>query len=322
MGRPHAVIGVDLGGTQIRAARLDDGATAFGARVASLTLGDEGPTAVLDRIAQAVREAANDNLWAIRAVGIGAPGPLDPQKGIVYEAPNLPGWQNIPLRQELEARLNVPVLIGNDANLAGLGERRFGAGQGVDDMIYVTISTGIGSGIITGGQMLVGAHGLGAEVGHMVVDPNGPVCNCGGVGHVEAFASGPAIARAARARLSAEQPAMLRQLVHGEVEKITAVHVSEAAQQGDPLARAVLREAGHYIGLAFISLVHLFNPRLMVIGGGVSQAGDLIFEPIHATLRAGVMNPAFLDDFRIERAALGGDVGLWGAVALAQTAAV
>ena len=318
MGLPHAVIGVDLGGTQIRAARLDDGATAFGARVASLTLGDEGPAAVLDRVAQAVREAANYNLWAIRAVGIGAPGPLDPRRGVVYEAPNLPGWQNIPLRQELEARLGVPVVIGNDANLAALGEHRFGAGQGVDDMIYVTISTGIGSGVISQGRLLVGAHGLAAEVGHMVVDPNGPVCNCGGVGHVEALAAGPAIARAARARLSAEQPSLLRHLVQGEVEKITAVHVSEAAQQGDPLARAVLREAGHTIGLAFISLVHLFNPRLIVVGGGVSQAGSLIFDPILETLRAGVMHPAFLDDFRIERAALGGDVGLWGAVALAQ----
>lgn len=319
VGQRNEVIGVDLGGTQIRAARMADGATAFASRVGTLTEGDDGPEAVLDRIADTARQAANGDFATIRAIGIGAPGPLDPKKGILYEAPNLPGWINIPLQHELEKRLGIPVLIGNDANLAGLGEYRYGAGRGVDDMIYITISTGIGGGIITNGEMLVGAHGLGAEVGHMVVDPKGPVCNCGGVGHVEALAAGPAIARTARARLSAEQPSMLRQLVKGDVAAVTAAHVSEAAQMGDPLARAVLREAGYYIGLAFINLVHIFNPSLFVIGGGVSNAGDLILDPIRETLRAGVMSPAFLDDLRIERAALGGDVGLWGAVALAQT---
>ncbi len=318
MSSQRSVIGVDLGGTQIRAARLDPGDSALRDRIGLLTLADEGPDCVFERIVSAVEQAAAaEGLKKIETIGIGVPGPCDPKAGIVYEMPNIPGWNDVPLQLMLEERLRVPVRIGNDANLAALGEHAFGAGQGIDDLIYITVSTGIGGGVMTGGRLLLGVNGLAAEIGHIVVDPNGPVCNCGGVGHIEALASGTAIARIARSRVAAEQPTLLRAMVDGELDRITARHVNEAAQRGDPLSRAVLREAGHYLGLAFITFIHIFNPALILLGGGVANCGEYIMEPIWQTVTEGVMNPAYLRGLRIERAALAGDVGLWGAVALA-----
>lgn len=318
MSSERSVVGVDLGGTQIRAARLDPTHPTLQDRIGVLTLADEGPECVFERIVSAIEHAASEvGVRRLDAIGIGVPGPCDPRAGMVYEMPNIPGWNDVPLQLMLEERLHVPVRLGNDANLGALGEHAFGGGQGVDDLIYITVSTGIGGGVIAGGQLLLGHHGLAGEIGHVVVDPNGPVCNCGGVGHIEALASGTAIARTARARVAAEQPTLLRSLVNGQLDQITARHVNEAAQKGDPLSRAVLREAGHYLGLAFINFIHIFNPQLILMGGGVANCGEIIMEPIWETIREGVMNPAYLRHLRIERAALGGDVGLWGAVALA-----
>jgi glucokinase len=313
------IVGVDLGATQIRAA-VTDVVSGLQRRAQCLTLASEGPTAVLGRIVDTIREVTEGADWRqVRGIGVGAPGPLDPWQGVICEAPNLPGWHNVPLKAHLEAEFGVPVCVGNDANLAALGEHRFGAGQGVNDLIYITISTGIGGGIIAGGRLLLGADGLAGEVGHMILKPDGPLCGCGNRGCLEALAAGPAIARDAVIRLKAGEPSIISDLVAGDLTRVSAETVNRAAHQGDALASDLLRQAGVNIGLGLVSLVHLFNPRLFLFGGGVSKAGDLLFEPMRQTLRERAM-PSMQRNVRIQPAALGDDVGLWGAVALVLSA--
>lgn len=305
---------VDLGGTQIRAARcLADGR--METRVALPTRASEGPEVVLARVEKAIRQ-----VWLadgeVAALSIAAPGPVDPRRGVVYFAPNLPGWEEMPLRDRLVEAFGVPTFVGNDANLAALGEHHFGAGRGVDDMIYLTISTGIGGGIILNGRLFEGPRGLGGEVGHIIVEANGPPCSCGSRGCLETLASGPAIARAARMAVERGEPSSLLEWAGEDPAQITARDVAAAARQGDELARRVLAQAGFYIGVALVSLMYLFNPSLFVIGGSVAKAGDLLFVPMEETMRARARQ-IYWRDTAIVPAALGDDVGLLGALALA-----
>ncbi len=196
------VIAVDLGGTNIRVAYFPKAEPPPLTQSKTPTLASEGPDAVIERLCHAIEEQLPTDRSDL-SIGVGAPGPLDPRHGMVLKAVNLPGWEMIPLRSILEERFDCPVLVGNDANLAALGEWRFGAGQGTSDLIYLTISTGIGGGVIIDDQLLIGSWGLGAELGHMTVEPNGPICSCGRPGHLEAVASGPAIARRATSRIEA-----------------------------------------------------------------------------------------------------------------------
>lgn len=307
-------IAVDLGGTQIRAARFS-ASQELETRFAVETRADEGFDAVFSRIKGAVREvwpASGD----VAAVALGAPGPLNFRTGILRFAPNLPGWVNVPLRDMLHEHLGVPAFVGNDADVAALAEHRFGAGQGVAHMIYMTISTGIGGGMIFNNRLFTGGNGLGGEVGHVGVDPRGPRHTCGNIGCLEVMASGTAIARHARERLAAGEKSTLVDMVDGDLAAITAKEVSQAGQDGDPLAISVLREAGTYIGSMLVSLMYLLNPTLFVLGGSVTLAGDLLFDPIREAV-ADRAPQAYLETTRIARAELGGDVGLWGALALA-----
>ncbi|MDQ4078887.1 MAG: ROK family protein, partial [Chloroflexota bacterium] len=228
--------------------------------------------------------------------------------------PNLPGWQNVALADELGERVSLPVWIGNDANLAALAEHRYGAGRGFNHLIYLTISTGIGSGFIVNDEMLLGAQGMAAEAGHVQIVPDGPICGCGNRGCVEALASGPNIAQEARARLRRGIPSSLSSLDHNPTPK----DIVQAAREGDEMALDVLRQAGGYIGMAIANLVHLFNPQRIVIGGGVSNAGSLLFDPIRDTANERVM-AGYQGTFDIVPAALGDNVGLLGAAALAFT---
>ncbi|HID85851.1 MAG TPA: ROK family protein [Anaerolineae bacterium] len=273
----------------------------------------------MGRIKGAIREAASSTDWAqVVGIGIGAPGPLNPWTGVIHHAPNLPGWRDVPLRDIIQEEFQMPTFLGNDANVAALAEHRFGAGQGVDDLIYMTVSTGIGGGVIVGGQLLLGADGLAGEVGHMTLEPHGPRCNCGNIGCLEALAAGPAIARDARQRIEEGARTAIVDLVGGDLSQVTAKVVGQAAQEGDELAIELIRRAGFYIGVGIVNLIHLFNPRLFVIGGGVSKVGDLLFDPIRAVVRERAM-PA-MREVRIVPATLGDDVGLLGAVALAMEA--
>lgn len=312
------ILAVDLGGTQIRAALCDANGQIF-RRVARATEAGDGFDAVLDRIYQAMSEAMEGiGRSEIDGIGIGAPGPLNPSTGVIMEAPNLPGWVNIPLRTLVSERFERPTFLGNDANVAGLAEQTFGAARGIQDMIYLTISTGIGSGIICGGRLLLGANGLAAEAGHMTVDPDGPLCGCGRHGCLESFAAGPAIAREVIVQLNAGVKSRITEMVGGDLGQVSARIVSEAAQQGDVLAVATLRRAGEYLGIGIVSLLNLFNPRMVVLGGSVTKAGRFLWEPMQATLQARA-RPAYLEGLSIAPAALGDDVGLLGAAALAAT---
>ena len=312
------IAALDLGGTQIRTALYEDGGRLV-ARYACPTRADEGREAVLNRIIQSLERIIAEAPGPVTAIGVGAPGPLDPWGGVILDAPNLPGWQKVPLRQVLSERFGVPVAVGNDANVAALAEHRFGAGKGFDHIIYITVSTGIGGGIIMDGKLLLGARGLAVEVGHIIVEPEGPPCGCGSRGCMEAVASGTAIAREAKRRLRAGEGGLLLRLVGGDVERVTAREVAQAARQGDPLSKEIFRQAGRYIGIGITSLVHLFNPARVIIGGSVAKAGDLLFDPIRETIRERVMDEHFLEGFAVVPAALGDDVGLLGAYTLAET---
>ena len=312
------LIAVDLGGTQIRAAVCDADGQIY-KRVARLTHAPEGPAAVLARINETIAEAVEDvNLDAVAGIGIGAPGPLDPTSGTILAAPNLPGWVNVPLRNLVSAHFGKPTFLGNDANVAGLAEMTYGAARGVRDLIYLTISTGIGSGIVVDGRMLLGARGLAAEAGHTIIKPDGPKCGCGNRGCIETFAAGPAISRDVVGRLKAGKASKITRLVGGDLDKVDARVVSEAAAAGDKLAVNAFRRAGKYLGLGIVNLLHLFNPRMIVLGGSVTKAGPLLFDPMWEAIRARAM-PAYLEGLSIVPAALGDDVGLLGALALAVT---
>ncbi len=317
MRSPGYVIGVDLGGTQIRAGLVTPQGELV-RRTATLTRSHEGVDAVIQRIVDQIRQVMEGVESQVIAVGVASPGAVDVKNEIVRFSPNLAYWRDIPLGRRLREILNLPVCVGNDANLAALGEYLFGAGRGVDHLVYITVSTGIGGGIIINGQLLVGAHGYAAEIGHHTVAEDGPVCKCGNVGCLEAMASGTAIAREARKAVAEERATLLRDLCEGDIWRIDARMVAQAAQQGDPVAQDILHQAGHFLGVGILNLLHIFNPQRVILGGSVMKAGDFITRPMWDVIRArsGAM---YLEDFDIVDAALGDDVGILGAAAYALT---
>jgi glucokinase len=249
----------------------------------------------------------------VAAITVAAPGPTDPFEGIVLAAPNIPGWTNLPLRKLIQDRFDVPVAIGNDANLAALGEWRFGAGIGHRNLVYITVSTGIGGGVISDNQLLLGTHGLAGELGHVTVIPDGPLCSCGQRGHLEAVTSGPAIARWVEQELNQGIPSSLT-----DKRPVKAEDVSRAANEGDKLATAALARAGTYLGIAVADYLHIFNPSVVIIGGGVSQSGDALFIPLRKAMNEHVISKKYVENITLTKASLGDEVGLMGALALAQ----
>jgi glucokinase len=251
--------------------------------------------------------------YEVKSIAAACPGPLDPINGIIVEPPNIPEWRYFPIQEFLQSTFNIPTAINNDANLAAYGEWTFGAGKGHSNLIYLTISTGIGGGIIIDNKLLSGVAGYAGEVGHMTINPQGPVCSCGKNGHLEAFASGPSIVRWIKSRL--EDDSLREHFPEGD---LTAKHISDAAESGNELAIAAYERAGKYIGLAIADLIHIFNTPLVIIGGGVSRAGDLLFEPIRKSVHESVISDAYLDNLQILPAALGDDSGLLGALVLSR----
>jgi glucokinase len=304
---------VDLGGTRIRAARCRADGT-IEARTEQFTRAEDGAHAVVERIAESLRE-----VWPAKgkviSIGVVAPGPVDPFTGVIFLAPNIPGFVNLPLRDWLQAIFKVPVIIGNDANLAGLAEWRYGAARGHGHMVYLTVSTGIGGGVIMNGHLLVGSRGLAGELGHVKVDYHGSPCQCGSVGCIEAIASGTGLVRQVRARLDAGEQSQITAIVADDLDAINVEAIARAAEQGDALANAVLDDAFYALGMAVVSFLHCYNPSIVVIGGGVSNLGERMFNPVRATVERHVMDPAYVCP--IVPAQLSGDVGLLGALALA-----
>ncbi|MGQ9496739.1 MAG: ROK family protein [Desulfotomaculales bacterium] len=309
------VIGVDLGGSKIYTVLADDEGWVLN-ELEVPTQREEGYTAVVERIAATVREVWDTSGLpgkAPAAIGLGAPGPLDAEQGIVFLAPNL-GWRDVPLRDDLQRLLGVPVYLDNDGNLAALGEHTFGAGWGARDLLYVTVSTGIGGGLILGGQVYRGTGGAG-EIGHITVLPGGPRCNCGNQGCLEAVASGTAIARDARELIEGGRGKKILELA-GEAENVTTPTVAAAARAGDPEAQALLDRAARFLGIGLAAAVNLLSPELIILGGGVMKSADLLWAEMERELEARAL-AANYRRVRLARAALGGRAGGLGAVALA-----
>lgn len=312
-----AVLAVDLGGTHVRAAAVTADGTIVARRRAP-TQADAGQAAVLDRLADVVaRTAEAAGLGPEAPVGVALPAAIDPASGILYFAANLPGWRDVPIRDLLVERLDRPVALGNDLNAAALGEWRYGAGQGTAHLIFIGVGTGIGGGIISAGQLLTGQRGLAGELGHTVIAIDGPSCTCGGRGCLEAHASGWAIARDAQRLLDAGVPSILPDLLAAEGEPLSGALVAHAARQEDGLALEVLAAAGRALGAGVASFAHLFNPEVIVIGGGVVAAGDLLLDPLRDALKVHLIN-GFDRNLRIIPSVLGEDAGIVGAAVLAR----
>jgi glucokinase len=309
----RALVGVDLGGTKILAALVDSDGRVLD-RVRQSTP-QTGPDDVVETIAGSIRTLLERHRLAasaIAGVGIGAPGPMDPNTGVVFEPPNLQGWRDVPLAEMVTARLGISTFVENDANAAALGEWWVGAGAGVNDLIYITVSTGIGGGLILSGRLYYGVSGTAGEIGHMVLEPHGPRCGCGRLGCLEALASGTAIAREGRMAVAGGRSTTLAAIAQ---QALTAEDVARAARDGDPVARDIFARAATYLGIGITNLVNLLNPAMVIIGGGVSRAGELLFAPI----RRIVTQEAFERPgtaVRIVPSALGEDVGAIGAAAV------
>jgi glucokinase len=250
------------------------------------------------------------------AVGVGCGGTLDRGRGVILSPPNLPGWDEFPVVALVRERFGVPVALDNDANAAALGELTYGAGRGLKHLVYITISTGIGGGVIVRGKLVHGVHDGAGEVGHMTVLPDGPLCGCGARGCLEALCSGTSIARRARERLAAGEPSLLSSL---DTAEVTAQSVALAAREGDALASKVWYDTIRHLSVGVGNIFHALAPEAVVIGGGVSTAGEQLFTPLREHVRARVrMLPA--GKINILQAALGGDSGIHGAAILGQSA--
>jgi len=306
----ESTIAIDIGASRMRAASYTFNSTEP-ILYNQISTRSEG-LAIEDRLVNLI-----DSVWPedyqVHSIAAACPGPMDPINGIIISPPNIPEWRYFPLHEFLTNKYNLPVALNNDANLAALGEWSFGAGKGFNDLIYLTISTGIGGGIILNNRLFMGASGFAGEIGHITLLYNGPVCSCGQTGHLEAISSGPSIVRWVKSKL--EDESLKEHFPDGE---LTARHISDAAEEGNQLAIAAYERAGKYIGLAIANLLHIFDIPIFIIGGGVSKAGDLLFSPIRQSAEESVISDIYLEGLKILPAALGDDSGIKGALVLSR----
>ncbi len=314
------LVGVDLGGTNIVAGSVaEDGSRVVAVRT-GLTLAEEGAGSVVERIVRMIGEVIDETLATtgasrskIRGIGVGAPGPLDRKRGIVITTPNL-GWSDFPLRDTVAGATGLPVRIDNDANCATLGEWWQGAARGARHVIGMTIGTGIGGGIIVDGKLYHGSSDVAGEIGHTTIDVTGRRCKCGNYGCLEAYASGPSIAERAREAIAGDEHAFLARMVQGELSRITAATVYDAARQGDEVALDVVRETARLLGAGVANLLNIFNPEVVVLAGGVTHAGEALFEPLRREVKKRAFRPA-VEAMRIVPGTLPGTAGVVGAAA-------
>jgi len=335
------VVGVDIGGTKqtVAAAQLDG--TLVALRRRRLRAGGTAQDVVAgicEMIDAVLAESAQRRTGVAQAsqavgaghagpagpaghkvlrIGIGFGGPVDQKRGVVLTSHHVPGWDGFPLRSVMEGRYDVPAILDNDANAAALGELLFGAGRGQHNLLYVNVGTGIGAGVIVNGALYHGEHGMAGELGHVTVEPDGPVCACGKRGCLEAVASGRSFGRRAR-EAAARDPAAGAAIIAeagGNPRAIEGPHVMAAAAKGDALARRLIAELAEYLGRALGNAANLLDPGMIVVGGGLSEAGDALFGPLAERVKAHLL-PS-LPAPRVVPAALGYDAGIAGAIALA-----
>jgi glucokinase len=314
----RVVVGVDIGGTKIAAGLVNaEGEILAQYRTPMLTTGapSNGLTAVSVAIQGLFPDASSQN--QIAAIGICAPGPLDPKTGVIINPPNLPIWHNYPLAEEMRRVYNVPVRVDNDANAAALAEAKWGAGRGYRNFFYATVGTGIGTGIILDGRIFHGKTGAAAEGGHLGIDRNGPVCNCGKRGCIETLAAGPAIARRARQKLEKNPNSVLWEMAGGNIQTVSAEMVGRAYTANDSVAKEVMRETLDLLAYWLGSIIDLLEPDAIVIGGGVSSLLVPFLGEIRERWRGACINPRPLD-IPLVLAHYGENAGIAGAAALCE----
>ena len=314
------VIGVDMGGTKILSAVIDsEGNILSTAKVP--TKADKGPSIVIDRIAESIQRAVDKSdvdTASIQAVGIGAPGPLDPATGVVIFAPNL-RWKDVRLKEELEARVNIPTFVDNDVNVGTLGEHVFGAGKGFQNVVGIFVGTGIGGGIILQGELFHGASKTAGEIGHIIVKAGGPRCGCGRRGCLEALASRTAMAKQfQKAILKKGQKSVISELTDGDLRAIRSGVLAKAIRLNDKLTLKIIKKATKYLGIGIGSIVNFLNPEMIILGGGVVEAlDDTFLNDIRAAAEKYSL-PNTLNGVQIVPAKLGDNSGILGAAALAR----
>ena len=313
------IVGIDIGGTKLATVVADSTGHILN-KVRKPTLSERCPEYALQLLYDMVRETielADLEQASISAIGVSCGGPLDTKTGIVYSPPNLPGWDALPLKAQLESEFHIPVTVENDANASALAEYRFGGGRGCTAVLYMTMSTGIGGGIVIDGRIYHGANDSAGEVGHQILLPDGPSCGCGKRGCLEALCSGPAIARRAQAAVrkdSASATALL-DLANGRIEDVRSEHVLAAARQNDALASQLVEKTAYYMGWGIANLVNILNPDIVLLGTIAIAAGDLLLDPIRKTVSELAMTrPA--EAVKIAPAQLGDTLGDLAAVAL------
>ncbi len=316
------LIAVDVGGTKIAAALVDQRGSIHGlircptdASCAEKTL-----VSILGAVERTM-EVTRCHFRDVAAIGLGIPGKVDTERGMGIASVNL-GWRNVPVVAWLEERLHTPCFIENDVKVATLGERRYGVGQSARNLVFLSVGTGIAAGIIIEGELYRGATDMAGEIGHAVVMPNGPRCKCGTRGCLEAVATGPAIAAQAQAAIHAGTPTLIQDLAANDGGSVTAELVFQAAAQNDRVALAVLEEVGGYLGLAIFTLIQCYDPHLVVLGGGVSRAGNLILDPVrHELAKQALWSSSareMLNPDKLKLTSLGQDGAILGAAALAE----
>jgi glucokinase len=320
--RKRWIVGVDLGGTNIVVGLLPmEGGDVLGLRILP-TESQKGPKFVVNRIVEMVEGSIADVLAEhggtreqIAGVGIGSPGPLDTKAGVVINTPNL-GWRNFPLRDLISNAVHLPATLDNDANCATYGEWWLGAGKrSVDTLVGLTLGTGIGGGIVLGGQIYHGASDVAGEIGHMTIDSTGRRCKCGNYGCLEAYASGPAIALRAVEGIEAGVDTILSEMVKGKLEDVTAATVYEGVVAGDAYATEVMKDTARFLGAGIANIINILNPEMVVIAGGVTRAGDHLFVPLKAEVRRRAFKSAE-EVSQIVSGELPGTAGLVGAAAV------
>ncbi|MFL5778153.1 MAG: ROK family protein [Chloroflexota bacterium] len=319
---PRSVLALDLGGTQIRAALIRPDGTRV-ARIASDTPTDRSE-AVVAACIEALRRSLDTAPPAARrdvlGIGISAPGPVDPRVGLIVEPPNLPILRDVPLADQVEAAFGLPTFLDRDTNVAALGEAAFGAARGLDDFLYITVSTGIGGGIVSDGKLVHGPDGMAGELGHVPVEMDGPRCGCGGLGHLEAIGSGTAIAREARAAVRAgDSPFLEARAAEVGADELSAKDVAVGEDAGDEACASIMRRARRAVAVACVGFVNTFNPRRIIVGGSIAQhQGDRLLGPVRTAIAEEAFERLALK-VEIVPPALGPDVSLAGAHPLVLT---
>ncbi len=312
------VLAADIGGTKILAALITKEGKVM-ARERRPTLASEGPKAVINQLfatLDALLSAQKITPSRLHSISIACAGGIDAARGVVTKSPNLPGWIDVPLRDAVKDRYKVKTILLNDSSAAALGEYSFGVGKDTNNFIMLTVGTGIGGGIIINGKLYNGTVGSAGELGHMTIDVNGPLCNCGNTGCLEMLASGTAMARAAKRRINQGEKSALVDMMKGKIDDITAEQIGVAARAGDKLASEIINEAAVYLGVGMVNLVNIFNPEVLAVAGGVSRLGDLLLEPARRIVKERAF-PISAQAVRIVTTELGDEAGVLGAAVFA-----